>query len=123
MALHNASDITPTFPVEGILYGTGCRIFLPMIVSKCNVSIHVHFLYDTGSPYTYLRAATFAALGYKESVPSDANVVIHRTAITAHLASGHFDDVDLLGQDFMVASRAIVLTDYPLRTCSVTVEH
>lgn len=114
-----ATEADVAFPIEGILYGAGSRIFIPLIVSKRGVSINVHFLFDTGSPCTYLRSETFAALGYGENIPSDTNVIIHGTAVTAYLAHGQFENVDLLGQDYMVAIRGVVTLDYPLRKCIV----
>ena len=116
------ASATPTFPVEGILFGNSQRMFIPLIVSKLRKSINVNFLYDTGSPYTYLRQETFAALGFEESTPTETNVVVHGTALTVYLSSNHFANVDLVGQDFFSAIRGFVTIDYPMKLVSVNVK-
>lgn len=69
----NAPALSPStsaaFPVNGILYRPGVRIFVPLTVSKRNCSVNVNFSLDTGSPNTHLRTQTFAALGFVEAVP------------------------------------------------------
>lgn len=116
------ASATPTFPVEGILFGNSQRMFVPLIVSKLRKSINVNFLYDTGSPNTYLRQETFAALGFEENTPTEANVVIHGTALTVYLSSNHFENVDLVGQDFFSAIRGFVTIDYPMKLVLVNIK-
>ena len=112
----------PSFPVRGILFGQSQRMFVPLIVSKRSKSMHVNFLFDTGSPNTYLRQETLAALGFNQSIPSETNVIIHGTAMTVYLSSNHFENVDLLGQDYMTAIRGLVTIDYPLKEIVVNVK-
>jgi hypothetical protein len=116
------TSVTPSFPVKGILFGQAQRMFLPLIVSKRSKSINVNFLFDTASPNTYLRQETLAALGFVESTPTETNVIIHGTAMTIYLSSNHFENVDLLGQDYMTAIRGVVGIDYPLREIVVNVK-
>lgn len=91
------------FPVDGKIYGDNHRLFVPLIVEKKNVRIYVMFLYDTGSPHTYLRQETWTALGYSGDVdiPSTTDAMIHNTIIPVSLSRAHFHNVDLLGQNFM----------------------
>lgn len=114
--------VNPSFPVKGMLFGQGQRMFVPLIVSKRSKSINVNFLFDTGSPNTYLRRETLAALGFGESIPTETNVYIHGTAMTVYLSSNHFENVDLLGQDYMTAIRGLVSIDYPLREIIVNMK-
>ena len=51
-------------------------------------------------------------LGYKDAIPDDADVLIHGVRITVQLARGHFENVDLLGQDFMEKNEASVNLSY-----------
>lgn len=95
------SGSAPEFPIEGIIYGPGLRCFVPLVVSKRGVSIVVLFLYDSGSPNTHLREDTLKALGFVENTPDEADIVIFGATITAYLSRAHFENVDLLGQDFM----------------------
>jgi len=116
------AQVVPSFPVKGILFGQGQRMFVPLIVSKRSKSINVNFLFDTGSPNTYLRRETLAALGFVQSTPTETNVNIHGTAMTVYLSSNHFENVDLLGQDYMTAVRGTVCIDYPLKEIVVNVK-
>jgi hypothetical protein len=110
----------PIFPVKGILFGPSLRIFLPLIIEKKGKRIQVLFLFDTGSPNTYLRTDTFEALGYTEFMPDEANVFIHDLGLTVYKSRGHFENVDLLGQDFMRGCMAKVSIDYNKLTAVVT---
>ncbi len=113
------TSVNPIFPVQGILYGPNHRIFVPLIVSKRSKTINVNFLFDCGSPNTYLRSESLSALGFQESTPSDTIVVIHGTAITVYPATNHFENVDLLGQDYMVAIRGLLTINYPLKQIEI----
>lgn len=113
--------VTPSFPVRGILFGEAQRIFVPLIVSRRSKSINVNFLFVTASPNTYLRRESLAALGFGENIPTETNVVVHGTAMTIYLSSNHFENVDLLGQDFMTAIRGLVTIDYPLKEITINV--
>lgn len=108
-----------TDPINGIMYGPTLRVFLPLIVSKRRKNITVLFLFNTGSPNTYLREDTLRALGFLENIPSDTNVIINGTGVTVYQSRGHFENVDLIGQDWMAFSRAKVLLDYGLKTAEV----
>jgi hypothetical protein len=101
-----------TFPVNGVMYGQNLRIFAPFVVRKKEVVITVFFLYDTGSPQTFLRRETFEALGFTDSIPSSAMVKIHGITLTVCLSQAHFSNVDVLGQDFCSAARLNVTSNY-----------
>jgi hypothetical protein len=121
IALSETEDI-PNFPVQGILFGPGQRVFIPLIVKKRTKSIKVNFLFDTGSPSTYLRQETLRVLGFQDSTPTETNVIIHGTVLTVYLSSNHFENVDLLGQDYLSAIRGFVNIDYPLKTIAVNMK-
>eukprot|EP01036_Dinobryon_divergens_P046830 gene46830-62659_t len=81
-----ALSAPPVYPVQGILFGQCHRAFVPLIVSKRTKSIIVKFLYDIGSPNSYLRQETFTALGVQENTPlTGTNVSIHGTALTVYV--------------------------------------
>jgi hypothetical protein len=55
------SNPRPT--IHGILYGQYDRPILPLVVAvRKSPSIIVHFLFDTGSPFTYLSEEVCGAL-------------------------------------------------------------
>ena len=94
------SRATSSYPLRGILFGKNLRAFIPLPVSKRDKLVNVVFLYDTGSPFTYLRVDTMEALGFVDLVPSSTNVSINGVELTVNLSCGHFTNVDLIGQDF-----------------------
>jgi hypothetical protein len=118
--LSAAPEFQPNaYPIKGIIYGPTSRVFVPMIVGKRDININVPFLFDTGSPNTYLREDTMRALGFVDNIPTDTMVRINDITITAFLSRGHFENVDLIGQDCMVSLRAKVLLDYGDKTVEV----
>ena len=106
----NVDEIS--FPVDGIMFGGSTRIFIPLIVTKRKVSVVLIFLFDTGSPNSYLRTDTLSALGFTENIPGSTNVDIHGTSLNVHHSHGHFENVDMLGQDFMRTAGIEVVLRY-----------
>ena len=96
------------FPVRGVMYGDNSRMFLPLVVTKRSIHLHVLFLYNNSSPSTCLRQDTLEALGYDDQVLDRADVLIHGVRVTVR-ASKH---VDLLGQDFFEKIGARVTASY-----------
>ena len=91
----------PMFPVDGIMFGQNLRIFVPLIAMKKTISINVNFLFDTGSPISYMRKETFDALGIRENISSEVVVSVHGVTVQMHLSHGHFENVDIIGQDYL----------------------
>ena len=126
------ATIAPVFPIKGIMYGYNARVFIPLIVRKHDTSININFLFFCGSPYTYLCTESFKALGLLDTDPSNnndctyssthrsANVNVHGTTLTVYL-SKHSVNVDVLGQDFMIAARAKMSLNYPDRECILSI--
>eukprot|EP01031_Cornospumella_fuschlensis_P030077 gene30078-36327_t len=79
--------------------------FFPIVVQLKGKKVQVPMLFDTGSPYTFLRRETLAALGIRDDVPLGSEVKIHGLAHQiVYESKGHFSNVDILGQDFIVAN-------------------
>ena len=76
--------------------------------------VNTLFLVDTGSPITFLRPDTLAALGFRKGIPVGApvRVIIHGMYLYVSVSHGHFANVDLIGQDFFVAAKAHLVIDY-----------
>lgn len=102
--------------IEGVIFGNCHRVFFPLDVSSKKESINVIFLYDSGSPHTFLRRDTFDSLGFRETTPSNARVRVHGHVIDATLSHGHFENVDILGHDFMERVRGRVTLDFANKT-------
>ena len=114
LSIANREDAV--LPVYGIMRGISVRMFIPLVVSHKEASLHVIFLMDTGSPNTYLRVDTFEKLGFRENIISDANVDVQGTTLTVYPWHSHFENVDLLGQDFMALHNVRMISDYKRKT-------
>jgi hypothetical protein len=95
--------------VSGILYGTNDRVMVALPVQKTAKCIHVIFVVDTGSPFTFLCRDALTALGFEEFTPESTKVTlggipgIHVELSPPHL---HFADVNVLGASFLRRTRA-----------------
>jgi len=110
------------FPVVGTIFGANHRVFVPLTVRHARGrghAVNVLFLLDMGAPTTFLRRDTLSAVGYSDSVPSTANVYIQGVKVAVAVSHGHFANVDLLGQDFMVRMAAKLTVDYADLSCSI----
>jgi hypothetical protein len=103
----------PSFPVEGILWGRNKRVMVPLVarVGK-RQPIILHFLLDTGSPFTFICADSMRALGYMESLPGESNFILHGVSVSATLSHSHFLHNDVLGTDWLTNARAKISLDF-----------
>ena len=109
------------FPIKGSFYGPSNRIFLPLVVSSAKRGpINVLFLVDTGAPMSFLREDTLEALGFTESIPSSATVLIQGLRISVGLSSESFANVDLLGQDFLTRMGGLLTVNYRDFSCELS---
>eukprot|EP00744_Colponema_vietnamica_P021612 GILI01030910.1.p1 GENE.GILI01030910.1~~GILI01030910.1.p1 ORF type:complete len:234 (-),score=22.12 GILI01030910.1:71-742(-) len=99
------------FPVTGRFWGPHNRMLVPLTVSTRRKCINVVFLYDTGAPYTFLRQDTLDALGF-EHVSSSNPVRIQGRQVSVGVSHGHFENVDVLGQNALAILGASVITNY-----------
>ena len=74
---------------------------------------YVPFLLDTGSPQTFFTTHTIAQL---ELQKSDRIEVLSKPVIFRQ-SSGHFDDINLLGMDFLISTKLVL--DYPGRVLTL----
>jgi hypothetical protein len=104
------------FPVLGTFYGNNLRLFVALTVRKqlkgSSGSVWVVFLLDTGSPFTFLGRDTMDAMGFGENVPKTAQVSVHGVSLPVSLSHGHFENINVLGQNFMKAAQLNLRVDY-----------
>ena len=82
------------YPIYGIMYGANFRVFVPFVVQKRKIKVNVNFLFDSGSPCTYLRNDTLMAIGFQEFIPNDTNVIINGKGMTVYRSKAHFENID-----------------------------
>ena len=114
---YGAAENPSSTPSRGIFYGENLRLFIPLTVERKGKSIWVMFLYDTGSPYTFLRTETWRALGVEGvvDIPSSTNVKIADVVLPVSKSAGHFENIDLLGQNFLAMANLKIVIDYRLK--------
>ena len=114
--LSAANKASPTI-LKGTTFGENARILVAAVVSRTKQDefhpVNAIMLVDTGSPYVFLTAKTWNAIGVKvEDLRNDqAYVKINGVRVLAHVSSNHFEDVDVLGASFLKNCKLAV--DYP----------
>ncbi|KAI3637544.1 hypothetical protein MIR68_004193 [Amoeboaphelidium protococcarum] len=83
-------------------------------------AVNIVFLVNTGSPVSYLsKRAMKALIGHGGNVPQMLYVQVHNErAIEFHLSppGSHFQDVNVLGMDFLIKNRLSLVMDYDAET-------
>ena len=112
----NSDDVQEA---TGIVWGPHNRIFVATVVKMSNKLKHVHFLIDTGSPFTYICDEVLQSFGRTVSNPHNSfSVRINGRAILVLQSpeNGHFKDINLLGTDFMKTYKCILTVDFERET-------
>ena len=114
------ADKNSTSKSSGIVYGPHNRVFVATVLRKGGRSKYVHFLVDTGSPYTYicnevLQSFNIAAPDPKTSI----RIHLNDMPTTAMQSHGHFIDINLLGTDFMKTFGCVLTVDFEKGTASL----
>ena len=115
------SSSSNTTTLNGITFGDYSRILVRAVLSAKGKSVNAVMLVDTGSPYTFLTGETFNALNIDlENQPDDqAFVLINGQRAKAHLSKAHFEDVNVLGTNFL--DYCEVNINYPRKTARITI--
>lgn len=111
--------------IDGIVFGKCNRVFLPITVNtdrfkKC---FKVIFLYDSGSPYTFLRRDTLESLGFVGNVPREVRVSLNGLIVDVSISHNNFHNVDILGQDFMERSGGKICIDMQTKTVQLRLDN
>jgi hypothetical protein len=114
------SSETPAV-LNGITFGDYSRVLVKAVLSAKGKSLNAIMLVDTGSPYTFLTRETFRALQINlEDQPDDqAFVLVNGQRIKAHLSKNHFEDVNVLGTNFLDFCEVSI--DYPKKRARITI--
>lgn len=101
----------------GIVHGWHNRVFVSTVMKKGDRLRHVHFLVDTGSPFTYICNEVLQSLGVEVSHPHTP-VTVHINGMPTIIlqSHGHFDDVNLLGTNFMKLHGCVLTANFEKNT-------
>ena len=113
------STATPSWPVEGIVYGENLRAMINLVVQRKECKVNVIFLIDTGSPHTHLTTKAFHSLGISDNILNSANLMVHGFAQAVYISTGHFEDVNVLGAAYMRARGLKLVVDYESLLCTL----
>ena len=113
-------------PYSGILWHSStCR---PLVSLPCRIRdtmLNVTFMVDTGSPVTTMCMHVFQAFGFHEHIPSKTMVSINGTPMLVELSKPKsiYDDINLIGADFLRATHSFFTCDYHKMTCKIEPKH
>jgi len=101
--------------VEGIIWGPNNRVFVSMIVKIGIKQKNVHMLIDTGSPNTYICNDVFSSFDKMIFNPNNhvsININGRPIAVLQSPEQSHFNDVNILGSDYLKLTNANVNINY-----------
>lgn len=110
--LSAAQDSQPSWPMIGVLYGPKDRPLVNAVFSRGGRSVNAFCLVDTGSPNTYMSVDTLRALGAADCTADCVRVLVHGEEMDVTLSSRNFEDLNLIGADFMRRTRTRLMIDY-----------
>ena len=107
--------------LHGVTFGDYSRVLVKAVLTAKGKSLNAVMLVDTGSPYTFLTNETFKALRVDlEDQPEDqAFVLINGQRTKAHLSKAHFQDVNVLGTNFLDFCELTI--NYPKKKALITI--
>ena len=121
----NTSNLTPEFPVEGMIMGPHNRLMINLLTRKRKTSEYRNVIYmvDTGSPYTFLSKSAIEIIsGSTENIPAALKIEIQGSqSIVGYMSppNRHFADINLLGMDFLQMKSAQIVTDWAQKTFKI----
>jgi hypothetical protein len=107
--------------LNGVTFGDYSRVLVKAVLTAKGKSLNAIMLVDTGSPYTFLTGETFKALQVNlEDQPEDqAFVLVNGQRTKAHLSKAHFEDVNVLGTNFLEFCEVTI--SYPKKKALITI--
>ena len=103
----------------GIVWGPHNRVFVATVVMMGNKRKHVHFLVDTGSPFTYVCDEVMQSFGRLVANPKNAfSIHINGRPVLALQSpeDKHFKDINVLGTNFMKTFGCVLTADFDKET-------
>jgi hypothetical protein len=103
------------WPLEGKIWGRNKRVLFTLPVFGRKKCIYVHFIFDTGSAWTYVALATIEALGIPEISLNSEIVKINGIKLDLSVSDSMecaFQGLNLLGMDYMVRIDAKIALDF-----------
>ena len=113
--------------MTGVIWGPHNRLFASIKVSIGSGSMrNVHMILDTGSPQTYLCSETFSAFNITINHPNNpisVNINGTRLSVLECPVQSHFNEVNILGTDYLRITNAKVEIDFNNDSVHIHVPH
>jgi hypothetical protein len=115
LGVKHLEPLSQTFPTSGFIFGTNNRAIIPL---SCRYAQRpefcVIFIVDTGAPTTHLSNTTVKTLTGTKSGPANVvNISIQGfKPLRCYVSQKHFEDVNVLGVDFLKANGLKLSIDY-----------
>ncbi len=108
---------------NGIVWGPHNRIFVATVVKIGDKMRHVHFLVDTGSPFTYMCDEAIQSFNRTVSNPHNpfsVHINGHPVLVLQSPEDRHFKDINILGTDYMKTFKCVLNVDFGADTAKLT---
>ena len=106
----------------GIVWGPHNRIFVATVVKMSDKFKHVHFLVDTGSPFTYVCNEVLQSFNKTVSNPHNPfrlDINGMPLLVLQSPEDKHFKDINILGTDFMKTFGCVLTVDFDKEKASL----
>lgn len=126
--LSDAEDIQPSKQKDGIIWGSHRKLFIHLTVKRGNNNRNIIFLIDTGAPFTYLCKEALQSLGIvvdniNSSTSINMSVSGYKMLVFMSPEDSHFNDINLLGSDFLALSNSILTANYGNNTLKLVMNN
>ena len=113
------SDNKVCWPLMGVIYGSRKRLMMAVPVTWQDKCVNVHFLFDTGSPITFVGSTVLKALGVETWQLGAGYLKINGVASEVSISDDdeRLQGINLLGMDYLYHAHASFNISSTDRTC------
>ena len=108
---------------KGVVWGPHNRIFIATVVKIGDKMRHVHFLVNTGSPFTYMCdevIQSFRKIVSNPHNPFSVHINGHPVLVFQSPENPNFRDMNILGTNFMKTFKCILNVNFGAETAKLT---
>lgn len=113
----SANERESEYPICGCVFGELGRPMVPVVVCRGQHKVNAHFVIGTSFTHSYVSVEVMQALGLNDYLPDTFHVKLNGVDVPqCHLTYAAMDRVNVLGADFLQASKCKLDIDYSSKT-------